>query len=67
MICISHSPYIFHIKSRRLGGAGHVAHVRGEKKGVLHLLFWWGHPPGRPRRRWEDIGWEGTMDWIHLA
>jgi hypothetical protein len=32
-------------------------------------------PLGRPRRRWEDgikmdltdIGWEGGVEWIHLA
>jgi len=49
------SPYISLIKSRRMGGAGHVARVGGEKKGVDLRLFLWGHPPETPRRRWEDI------------
>jgi hypothetical protein len=40
------------IKSRRMGWAGHVAHM-GEERGVYRVLV--GKPPlGRPRRKWED-------------
>jgi hypothetical protein len=44
------------MKSRRLGWAGHVAHM-GEGRGVYRVLV--GKPEGkrllgRPRRRWED-------------
>jgi hypothetical protein len=63
------------IKSRRMGWAGHVAHI-GEGRGVSG--FWWRKPEGkRPlgtRRRWKDnikvdlqeVGF-GGMDWIELV
>jgi hypothetical protein len=48
----------------------------GEKSNALGVLVGkpvGKRPPGRPRRRWENIkislreeGW-GGMDWIHLA
>jgi len=40
------------IKSRRMRWAGHVAHGRGEERGVYRV--WLGDPKGRPRHRWED-------------
>ena len=44
------------VKSRRMGWAGHVAHMR-EGRGMYRVLV--GKPVvkrplGRPRRRWED-------------
>jgi hypothetical protein len=64
------------IKSRRMGWAGHVAHM-GEGRGVYRVLV--GRPEGkrplgRPRRRWEDnikmyfreTGIDGS-NWIQLA
>jgi hypothetical protein len=64
------------IKSRRMRWAGHVAHMRVERK-VFKVLV--GRPKGkrplgRPNRRWEDgiimdlreICW-GSVDWIRLA
>jgi hypothetical protein len=51
--------YIY-IYIRRMGWAGHVAHM-GEGRGVCRVLM--GKPEGkrplgRPRRRWEDnSGW----------
>jgi hypothetical protein len=64
------------IKSRRMGGAGHVARIRVKRNAYRILL---GKPEGkrpleRPRRRWvdnvkmelRDIGWD-AMDWIDLA
>jgi hypothetical protein len=57
--------------------AGNVARV-GDGKKVYKVLV--GKPKGkrpleRPRHRWEDgirmdlkeIGWEGGVEWIHLA
>jgi hypothetical protein len=55
--------------------AGHVARI-GEKRGVHSVLV--GNPedkrpPGRPRRRWENIKMDlqelgcGGMDWKELA
>jgi hypothetical protein len=67
---------IWVIKSRKMRGAGHVAHM-GEGRGAYRILL--GRPEGRrplgrPRRRWEDnikmnlqeVGWNG-MDWIDMA
>jgi len=64
------------IKSRRMGWAGHVAHM-GEERVVYRVLL--GRPEGkrplgRPTRRWVDnirmdlqqVGC-GYMDWIGLA
>jgi hypothetical protein len=64
------------VKSRRMRGAGHVAHM-GEERKVFKVLV--GKPKGkrplgRPRHRWEDgirmdlreIGL-GGVDWIRLA
>ena len=64
------------IKSRRMGWAGHVAHM-GEQRGACRVLV--GKPEGkrplgRPRRRWVDnikmdlqvVGC-GYVDWIGLA
>jgi hypothetical protein len=64
------------IKSRRIGWAGHVACMGGERK-VCKVLV--GKPKGkrlleRPKHRWQDrmktclreTGWEG-VEWIHLA
>ena len=48
----------------------------GEKRGVYRVLVGkheGKRPPGRPRRRWEDIKMDlqvvrcGGMDWIELA
>jgi hypothetical protein len=63
------------IKSRRIGWAGHVAHM-GEMRNALNVLV--GKPGrkrplGRSRRRWErnirmdlrEIGWDG-VDWVHM-
>jgi hypothetical protein len=65
------------IKSRSMGWAGHVARM-GEGRNLYRVLV--GRPEGkrpleRSRRRWEDgikmdlreIGWEGGVEWIHLA
>ena len=64
------------IKLRRMGWAGHVAHM-GEEMGVYRVLV--GKPEGRrplgrPRRRWVyNIRMDlqevecGCMDWIELA
>jgi hypothetical protein len=67
------------IKSRRMRGAGHVAHVGrgGEGRGIYSVLV--GRPEGkrpleRPRFRWEDnimmdlreIGIDGAK-WIRLV
>jgi hypothetical protein len=64
------------VKSRRMGLAGHVAHM-GEDRGVHRVLV--GRPErkrpfGRRRRRWEDnikmdlqeVG-GGHGDWMELA
>jgi hypothetical protein len=64
------------IKSRRIRGVGHVAHMGAERK-VYKVLV--GKAEGkkafeRPRYRWEDgnrmdpwdIGW-GVVEWIQLA
>jgi hypothetical protein len=55
------SPSIIRVvKARRMGWAGHVAHM-GEVRGAYNILV--GKPEGRrplgrPRRRWEDnIRW----------
>ena len=63
------------IKSTRMGWAGHVA-CMGEKRARYRVLVGkpeGKRPPGRPRRRCEDIkmglqevGY-GGMDWIELA
>jgi hypothetical protein len=66
----------WHIKSRRMRWAGHVARM-GEERNVYRVLT--GKPEGkrllgRPRRRWDDgirmdlreIGL-GSVDWIQLA
>jgi len=63
------------VKSRRMGWAGHVAHM-GEGRGVHRVLV--GKPEGRrplgrPRRKWEDnikmdlqeVGGDG--DWMELV
>jgi hypothetical protein len=63
------------IKSRKIGWAGHVAHM-GEMRNAYRILV--GNPKGkgplgRHRRRWDDnirmdlreIRCEG-VDWIHL-
>jgi hypothetical protein len=63
------SPHIVRmIKSRRLGWAGHVAHM-GEGRSVYSK-----RPLGRPRRRWEDLIRVDlkkivcvSMSWIYLA
>jgi len=64
------------IKSRRMRGVGHVAHM-GERRGVYRVLVGkreCERPLGRPRHRWEDnIKMDlqkvefGGMDWIELA
>ena len=67
---------VFHIKSRRMRWAGHVARM-GEDRGVQRVLV--GKPEGkrplgRPRHRWEDnikidlqeVG-GGRGDWMELA
>jgi len=64
------------IISRKIGWAGHVAHM-GEKRAAYKVLV--GklerkRPLGRPRRRWEDnitrdlqeVGC-GGMNWIEMA
>jgi hypothetical protein len=56
------------IMSRRMRWAGNVAR-KGEKRNAYRILV--GKPEGkrplgRPRRRWDDIGWSG-VDWIDLA
>jgi hypothetical protein len=64
------------VKSRRMRWAGHVAHMREERK-VYKVLVGkpkGKRPHGRPRHGWEDgirmdlgeIGLRG-MDWIQLA
>jgi hypothetical protein len=64
------------IKSRRMGRAGHVAHM-GERRGVYRVLvgkYEGKRQLGRPRPRWEDniktdlqeVGCR-DMDWIELA
>ena len=64
------------IISRRMGLAGHVAHM-GDIRGVYRVLVEkpeGKRPLGRPRRRWGDnnemelqrVGC-GCMDWIDLA
>jgi len=63
------------VKSRRMGWAGHVAHM-GEGRGVHRILVVKPEgktPLGRPRRRWEDNikmylreAGEGG-DWMELA
>jgi hypothetical protein len=60
------------IKSKIVGGAGHVARM-GEGRGLYKVLV--GKPEGkRPRSRWEDNSKMdlhevecGDMDWIELA
>jgi hypothetical protein len=67
---------MWHIKSRRMRSAGHVARM-GEGRNVYMVLV--GKPEGKrplgcPRHRWEDgikmdlkeINW-GAVKWIHLA
>ena len=67
--------FVWVIKSRRMGWAGHVAPM-GEERGVYRILV--GKPEGkrplgRPRRRWVDnirvdlqeVGC-GYVDWIGL-
>jgi len=61
---------------KRLGKAGHVAHM-GERKGLYRVLVGkteCKRPLGRPRRRWENnINLDlqevrcAVMDWIDLA
>jgi hypothetical protein len=63
------------IKSRRMRWVGHVARM-GKESGVYRVLVGKPEekrPPGRPRRRWEDIRMDlqevecGGVDWIELA
>jgi hypothetical protein len=64
------------IKSRRMGWAGHVAHI-GEMTNEYKILIGKSErkrPRGRPRRIWEDNIRKGLMktrrecvDWIHLT
>jgi hypothetical protein len=64
------------IKSRRMGWAGHLAHM-GLRRGAYRVLVGTREgqrPVGRPRHRWEDnikinlqeVGC-GVMDWFDLA
>jgi hypothetical protein len=48
------------IKSRRMGWAGHMTHVRGEKQGDGL------DGEARIRMARREIGWRG-MEWIQLA
>jgi hypothetical protein len=67
---------IMQIKSRRMGWAGHVAHM-GEGREVYRVLVGKSkgkRPLGRPRCRWKDgiridLGEKGSKWelWVHLA